>query len=639
MTRRTWMASAILLLLLAAIAYFLAGSDRGQSGVRVDSDPALTPNGAAGETPQHVLLITVDTLRADRVGVYGWANARTSALDRLARGGVRFTHAYATAPITLTSHATILTGLYPPGHGARHNGMAMQTGLATLATTFKQAGFETGAFVSAFPLDARFGLAAGFDTYDDDLPRGGDGRPLNERPGADTVNRAIAWMRGRPAAARLFAWVHLFEPHAPYGAPSTGASPARPASSRYDDEVEVADREIGRLLAAWRDLPRTLVVATADHGEAFGEHGEIGHSIFVYDTTLHVPLIISGPQARVGLTIDAPVTLADLAPTLASWMRVDPFDADGINLRPLLGGAAPESRAMYAESFAPLLDFGWAPLRSLRRDGMKLVAAPRAELYDLARDPDEEHNVIDARADLARDLIDRVERMSAADLPPRAAAPDREALARLRALGYAGGGGRPSSSARPDPKDRIAVASRIAAVTSGELQGPAVETALNDVLRDDPGNTQAHLRLGYVLAESGRCARAERQFAAAIAGGLTSADAHLGLAMCQAQRGASAAALETLREARRVEPGNPVVEANIGLAELAAGRAEPAIAALRAALATDPNLHEARFALARALARTGRREAALVEARELLQRLPSAAPQRAEVERLIAALQ
>jgi len=175
-------------------------------------------------------------------------------------------------------------------------------------------------------------------------------------------------------------------------------------------------------------------------------------------------------------------------------------------------------------------------------------------------------------------------------------------------------------------------------VTSGELQGPAVERALNEVLRDDPGNTQAHLRLGYVFAESGRCAAAESQFAAAIAGGLTSADAHLGLAMCQAQRGATAAALATLRGARRVEPGSPLVEANVGLIELEAGRVDGAIVALRAALATDPDLHQARFALARALARSGQREAALAEASTLLQRLPATAPQRPEVERLIAAL-
>jgi choline-sulfatase len=593
--------------------------------------------GEVRRPPQHLLLITIDTLRADRVGAYGWANARTSTLDALARRGIRFTHAYATAPITLTSHATMLTGRYPPGHGARHNGMAIRTDVPTLAEHLARAGFSTAAFVSAFPLDKRFGLGRGFATYDDELPRGADGRPLNERPGSVTVDRALAWVRAQRADARLFAWVHLFEPHAPYGTPSRGAARPRQTSERYDDEVATADAQIGRLLGSWPDREQTLVVATADHGEAFGEHGEIGHSIFVYDTTLHVPLIVAGPFAPAAAVVDDPVTLADLAPTMLPWLGLPPLDADGIDVSPAIGGGGLGHRVLYAESFAPLLDFGWAPLRSLRGDGFKLIAAPRSELYDLRTDRGEEHNVIDARADLGRDLTTRVDRISPPDLPSHAEAPDPEALARLRALGYAGGGPT-SSGARPDPKDRIGVASRIAAVTSGELQGPEVERALNEVLREDPGNTQAHLRLGYVLAESGRCAAAERHFAAAIAAGLASADAHLGLAMCEAQRGAAAAALATLRDARRVEPGNPVVEANIGLAELEAGRPETAIDPLRAALRSDPSLHQARFALARALARTGQREAARAEASDLLARLPASAPQRAEVERLLAAL-
>lgn len=603
--------------------------------------------------PRHALLITIDTLRADRVGAYGWTRARTPTFDTLAQRGIRFTRAYAAAPITLTSHATLLTGRYPPGHAARHNGIAMESGVPTLATYFKRAGFETAAFVSAFPLDRRFGLTRDFDIYDDELPRSGDGRPQNERPGSVTVDRAIAWLRARPASARIFAWVHLFEPHAPYGStlPAKAGSyeakaeagshesisQRRSTSDRYDDDIATADREVGRLLGAWRDLDDTLIVLTADHGEAFGEHAEIGHSIFVYDTTLRVPLIIAGPRATPGLTIDAPVTLADVPPTIAAWTDLGGFAADGINLRPVIAGEQTSDRPLYAESFAPLLDFGWAPLRSLRRANAKLIAAPRAELYELNTDPAEEKNVIDMRAELARDLTERVNRISGVELPTAASTADPEVVARLRALGYAGGGAS-STRTRPDPKDRIAIASRIAAVTSGELAGPAAEQALTEVLREDTGNTQAHLRLGVVLAETGRCARAEPHFAAAIAAGLPSADAHLGLASCQAQRGATAAALASLRDGRRVEPGNPVVEANIGLVELEAGRPGPAITALRAALNVDGNLHQARFALARALARTGDREAARQQAADLLARLPPEAPQRSEVERLLAAL-
>ena len=584
--------------------------------------------------PRHLVLITIDTLRADRVGAYGYGRARTPNIDALAARGVRFAHAFATAPITLPSHASVMSGRYPPGHGARHNGLRVDANVPTLAKTLSAAGFATGAFVSAFPLDARFGLTPGFDVYDSELPRGVDGRQGTERPGATTVDRAIAWMRTRPASARIFAWIHLFEPHAPYGTP--GDAQRRDMSFRYDEEVAIVDREIGRLLDAWRDLPATLIVSAADHGEAFGEHGEIGHSIFVYDTTLRVPMILAGPGVPHAAVVEYPVTVADIAPTVAALSNLPAFAADGIDLGPVIAGRGTTSRALYAESFAPLVDFGWAALRSLRRDGVKLIAAPRPELYDLRTDTEESHNVINERAELGRELAAAVDRISGPELPQQARV-DPDALARLRSLGYASGAAT-STGPRVDPKDRIAIAARIASVTSGELQGTAAERALRDVLREDPQNPQARQRLGFVLAESGRCREAEPLFAAAIATRLPSADPYLGLAMCRAERGAMAESLATLRDARHVEPGNPIVEANIGLTALQLGRLDEAIGALADAVKIDPELHQARFALARALARIGRREAALREATELLRRLPPAAPQRNEVERLVTAL-
>jgi choline-sulfatase len=622
-TRRAEVALAIGLPLIGALIYLIAYAVR----------PATIPGNPPTAAVRHVLLVTIDTLRADRLGSYGHRAARTPTLDALARRGTRFLHAYATAPITLTSHASMMTGRYPPSHGARHNGIAMRSDVPTLAEAFKRAGFETGAFVSAFPLDRRFGLARGFDIYDDELPRGENGRRATERPGATTVDRAIAWMRTRPATARIFAWIHLFEPHAPYGRP--GAEDRRSVAVRYDDEIAIADGEIGRLIDAWRDLQETLIVSTADHGEAFGEHGEIGHSIFVYDTTLHVPMIVAGPGVPQAAVVDEPVMLADVAPTIAASSGLASFEADGIDLRPIVAGGRIDGRVLYAESFAPLVDFGWAALRSLRRDGVKLIAAPRPELFDLRADVNENHNIIDTRVDLASELSAHLNRISDAHLAA-AARVDPDALARLRSLGYAGGGA--ASTSRVDPKDRIEVAAQIASVTSGELRGQDAERALRRVLRLDPQNPQAQQRLGFVLAESGRCAEAERHFGSAISSGLPSADPYVGLAMCRAQRGAIAESLATLREARLVEPGNPIVEANIGLTALQLGRVDDAIGALADALEIDPELHQARFALARALARNGQRQAALREATELLRRLPPGAPQRPEVERLVAAL-
>src|SRR2546428_4562178 len=237
--RGSWLPSAILLaisLLLSAISVACGRA-------------APTPVARA----RSLLLVTIDTLRADHVGAYGYARARTPTVDALARGGALFERAYAAAPITLTSHATLLTGRYPPGHGARDNGLHVSDSVPTLATMLHAAGFRTAAFVAAFPLDHQFGLNRGFDVYSDRMPRGSDGRLMNERPGSQVVDEAIAWLGAAPATSnqqpapsnqqRFFLWVHLFEPHAPYGDPASGRS----TMDRYDDEIATADREIGRL--------------------------------------------------------------------------------------------------------------------------------------------------------------------------------------------------------------------------------------------------------------------------------------------------------------------------------------------------------------------------------------------------------
>jgi len=606
-----------------------------------DTTPGTT---SAAPIAQHVVLITIDTLRADHVGAYGAAGARTSTLDALARDGARFERAWATAPITLPSHASLLTGRYPPAHGSRHNGIAVDAAVPTLASRFKAAGFATAAFVSAFPLDRRFGLAAGFDVYDDELPRGPDGRPLNERSGADTVTRAVSWLQAQ-SAPRLFLWVHLFDPHAPYGRPDSGGT----AIARYDDDVSAADREAGRLLAGLGDrASRTLVIATADHGEAFGEHGEIGHSIFVYDTTLRVPLLMRGPGVTAGTWVAGDVSLVDVAPTLAALTGVAEVDSDGQSLVPALAGQALAPRALYAESFAPYFDFGWASLRAVREGSAKYIAAPRPELFDLARDPGEASNqaALDGRTAARLDARAAAFSVATPAAAPRASA---EATARLRALGYLsgagtgpdGGAGRGSAASpdqRVDPKDKIQIASRIATVTSGELQGEARIAALQGILRDDPRNPQAHLRLGFAELERGRCRAAEPHLRAALQAGVPSADAGLGLAQCRGRAGDLAGAAAALAAARAAEPGNPVVAANLGILAVQQGRLPDGIALMREALERDPQLLEARFVLARALALTGDRAGALAEAERLLDQLPLDAPQRAEVTRLLAAL-
>ena len=579
-----------------------------------------------------LLIITIDTLRADRVGAYGYTAARTPTIDRLARDGMKFDRAYATAPITLTSHASLMTGRYPAGHGARHNGVRLDPKVTTIADMLQGAGFTTGAFVGAFPLDKRFGLNKGFQTYDDRMPRGADGRIVNERPGRIVADEAIAWL-DRNRDNPFFLWVHFFEPHAPYGDPRD----RRPASVRYDDEVAEADTQAGRVLGALgaaRDS--TLIVLAADHGEAFGEHGEIGHSLFLYDTTLRVPLIVSGPGLRRGQTFAVSMSLADVAPTVMQILGVRGLDTDGVGLQRMLDpdvDVSPRERDLYAETFAPLLDFGWSPLKSVRSAGLKFIDAPKPELYDLEKDPRETKSLYAANLPRISELQNLVRKFAGSGVTAGAA--DDESRPRLQALGYASGSRAAGTGARPDPKDRRELAAAIAQVTSGELEGPALEAALGRILKDDPTNPQAHVRLGYVLADTRRCADAIPHFRAAIAEHLPSADAHLGLARCDAAAGRLDAAAATLREAERVEPDNPVAIANLGIVLSDGGHPKEAVEPLRRALALDPDLHQARFTLAIALARTGQRADAAATAEELLRRLPANAPRRGEVERLI----
>ena len=606
-------------------------------------DPAPPVAGAPAAAPRNVLLVTIDTLRADHVGAYGHAAAHTPTIDSLAAAGTRYTRAFATAPITLTSHASLLTGRYPPGHGARHNGIRLDLKTPTLAEAFSRAGFDTAAFVAAFPLDRRFGLIKGFRTYGDVMPRDAAGRPANERPGQAVVDEAIGWLSTR-RAERFFLWVHLFEPHAPYGTPATSA---RTAIQRYDDDIAEADRQVGRLLDGLREArTQTLVVLTADHGEAFGEHGEISHSVFTYDTTLRVPLLIAGARLPAGRLIDTPVSLVDVAPTIASLAGLPSFDGDGKVLStsdPRFPPPDPRSpisdlRPLYAESFAPLLDFGWSPLRTIRRGGWKYIAAPKPELYDLTGDPGETRNLAAAQPARAADLSRQLDAIATGVLAASVDAPEREVLARLQALGYASGQPAPAGD-RPDPKDRREIAARIARVASGELEGAALERTLRDIVREDPGNPQANLRLGYVLMNSGRCGEAMTRFTMAIEARLPSADAHLGRAGCEVAQKQSAAARQTLAAAQAIEPDNPVVSANLGLLLSDTGDPAAGIPHLQRALSLDPDLHQARFALALAYARTNRRPEAATEAQELLRRLPAGAPQRPEIERLLAAVQ
>jgi arylsulfatase A-like enzyme len=411
------------------------------------------------------VLVTIDTLRADRIGCYGAADAETPTLDALAARGVRFETAISPTPITLPAHATLLTGQDPPRHGARHNGYFRLTeAVPTLAEALRGAGFATAAFVSAFVLDARFGLARGFDVYDDRIGLHG-GRQLvvgvESRPADQSVNAALSWLDAAPD--RFLLWLHLYDPHAEYDPPEPYRSRFR--GRPYDGEIAFADAELGRLLAAihskWGERG-TLVIATSDHGESMGEHGEPTHSLTLYDATQRVPLLLAGPGLPRGQVVREPIArLADVAPTVLALAGLPPFDPiDGESLLPTLVPGAPP-RTAWLETLAPQLDFGWSPLLGVRTATHKYVRAPRPELYDLGADPGELSNRAPEEPQLVAEFDALVTARALESTTSAQRSVSAEERAQLEALGYLASTTAPASPTPlgvvggPDPKDQL----------------------------------------------------------------------------------------------------------------------------------------------------------------------------------------
>jgi choline-sulfatase len=417
---------------------------------------------------RHLVLVTIDTLRADRLSCYGSRAVATPHLDQVAAQGALARDMSVQAPLTRPSHVTILTGRYPAEHGIRDNvAPALATDVKTLAERLKAQGFETAAFVSSIVLSRQSGLARGFDTYSDRFEVGADdARFLNtiQRRGDGPTAEAIAWLEAHPKA-RTFVWLHLYDPHDPYEPPEPYAT--RFADHPYDGEVAFADDLVGRLDGALDRLARrqdTLMVVTSDHGEGLGDHGEAVHGFFVYESTLAVPLVMRGPGIPAGTRIATTMRSVDLVPTALDLLGAPlaPGQVSGRSLAAAFrGGPPPADEATYAESLTPLLHFGWSDLRSLREGRFKYIAAPRPELYDLKADPGELRNLAQdspSQAEALRGALGRrleAERKSATT-PAAAAAIPPELLEQLGALGYVGGGtGGGGSSPGADPKDKL----------------------------------------------------------------------------------------------------------------------------------------------------------------------------------------
>jgi arylsulfatase A-like enzyme/tetratricopeptide (TPR) repeat protein len=465
---------------------------------------------------QSVVLVTIDTLRADHVGAYGAEGVHTPTLDGLAAAGVRFETAITATPITLPSHSSIFTGMDPPHHGVRHNGTyKLGDEVTTLAERFQAAGWQTGAFVGAVVLKSRYGLDQGFDVYDDDV-HGDKAAPggFLERPAAEVVDAAQAWLA--EVEGPFFLWVHLYDPHMDYKAPAewTDRFPKRP----YDAEIAYADAQVGRLLDGLRAegrLERTLVVLTSDHGESLGEHGEATHSSALYDSVLAVPLLVAGPDVPAGRVVPGVVRVKDVAPTVLAQAGLDPLpEADGRDLTPHFATGAPvEDGVAYSETLATMLDNGWAPIFSVRTDDWLYVRSPRPELYDVREDPRQVRNLVEIDPERARPHQERLDAVVSDVLAEEKNATtlevDDETRAQLHALGYAIAE-EPVEQTGIDPKDGrkyLPMLHRaIGAYEAGEIE--LAEKLFVEVAKRLPGSGRSHSRLASIYYQDGRHERA-----------------------------------------------------------------------------------------------------------------------------------
>lgn len=413
---------------------------------------------------QNVLLITLDTTRADRIGCYGYALADTPNLDKLASDGVRFINAYCPAPLTLPSHCSLLTGTTPLFHRVRNNGFYyLQGDQTTLAEVLKEKGFQTAAFVSSFTLDSRFGVDQGFDVFDDHfLEEGATKNFMSERRAEKTYSAFSQWFDSW-SGKKFFCWVHFYDPHLPYNPPSPYKE--KYVKRPYDGEIAYMDYYIGRTIDKLREkgvLDSTLVILIGDHGEALGEKNEIDHGLYIYNVTTRVPLIIYAPAFLPrGLALESQVRLIDVMPTICDLLEIPiPINVQGTSLLPYLEGRKKNDLPVYIETYMPREYYGWSELLGFIDGDWKFIRAPKSELYNIEEDPSEVNNLIAEKADTASNLGKKLEAFikehsSSQGLGKRTLSSEEQE--RLRSLGYIGGLVEVDESLEdlPDPKDKV----------------------------------------------------------------------------------------------------------------------------------------------------------------------------------------
>ncbi len=541
----------------------------------------------------NIVLITLDTTRADRLGAYGYDAARTPVLDRLAREGILFESAISPVPITLPSHASILTGRDPPHHGVHHNGQYhLEASSTTLAEILEGEGYQTAAFVSAFVLDRRYGLSQGFDVYDDrvePLSRRTVGGLDSQRSATDVTDAALSWLADREGEATFFLWVHYYDPHLPY-------SPPESFPRSYDGEIAYMDSQIGRLVVALEPAAdRTLWIVVGDHGEGLGEHGETGHSRLLYRETQQVPWILWSPSLFRGRVREDLVGLVDVLPTALDLLGLEPpADLDGVSVNI----SAVESRVerfVYMETMATYLDNGWAPLYGLRARDETYILAPTREYYDLSEDPEEKRNLYptgDAqRLENTMNAIVK-DNPSIVEVAAGIRELEDEELERLQSLGYLGSS-RPTApgdpSVLPDPKDMMSVMILLAQAEElrrGERFDEALERA-GRARKGAPHDLQVMQELGVIYAQTGRLDDAAEILMEYLES-KDNPDVSLLLASVLRETGRAADGRAVVNEAIERHPDHGALRITLGYFLAEAGQPQEALERYREAKEVDP---------------------------------------------------
>jgi arylsulfatase A-like enzyme/Tfp pilus assembly protein PilF len=629
-------ASAVAAVLLLAAAAWLAWARIRPAAL--PRDPRLT-----------VLLISIDTLRADAVGAYGNASARTPWIDRLAREGVRFDAAHAHNVVTLPSHVNMLTGRLPFEHGVRDNsGFRVSPDAHTLATLVAPRGHRSAGFVSAFVLDERFGLASGFERWDARVGGGewSRGFRMPERPGSATVAEAAGWLAS--VSGPRFAFVHLYEPHAPY---QPAATFARTGEHPYHGEVAAADAALEPLLRPILEQGadgRTLVILTSDHGESLGEHGEATHGIFAYEPTLRVPLVVYAPALFRPRVVTQPARHVDLVPTILDALEIEPpGDLPGRSLLPLLAGRSPNGPPpLYFEALSASINRRWAPLHGLRDGALKYIELPLPELYDLAADPGEVRNLAASRPQELERLAARLKLLRARERGIAPAPESAATLERLRALGYVAAAQAPPPKRRytedDDPKRLVGLDAKANRMLELHHAGRIEEAVAlgREVVAARPDMDLAHLQLAYLerargdlraaiasaeravelrpgdaesaallsayLTEAGRARDAAALLEPWLERGSDDLDVLNAAGMALATAGRRSEALAVFERARRAHPTNTQVLANVGTVFLMEGDLAHAREVFASALELDPGVARAHNSLGVIAAREGR---------------------------------